>query len=97
MMSYSIMMKITGKINDFEYSTVLLNEVKNKIKSLNLIIFTCYIKTCFNCGKIQIAIETFNSLKKVLTCSTLIIYINFKSSFSINFVICFRKFNYFFN
>ena len=64
MMSYSIMMKITGKINDFEYSTVLLNEVKNKIKNLNLIIFTCYIKTCFNCGKIQIAIETFNSLKK---------------------------------
>jgi len=64
MMSYSIMMKITGKINDFEYSTVLLNEVKSKIKNLNLIIFTCYIKTCFNCGKVPIAIETFNSLKK---------------------------------
>lgn len=64
MMSYSIMMKILGKLNNYEYSKTLLEEIKSTNNNLSLIIFTCYIKTCFSTGHIVDACDTFFSLSQ---------------------------------
>ena len=40
MMSYSIMMKILGKLNNFEYSYQLIKEAKKTKQNFNLIMFT---------------------------------------------------------
>lgn len=64
MMSYSIMMKILGKLGNYEYSHNLMKEVKAKNSNFSLIIFTCYIKTCFSTGHIKEACSTFYELKK---------------------------------
>ena len=74
MMSYSIMMKILGKLNNFEYSKSLMEEVKSKNQNLSLIIFTCYIKTCFATGHINEACSTFFSLEKYKICPDAIAY-----------------------
>ena len=65
MMTYSILMKILGILGDFENSKKLYEEMKNdKNISMNLIIITCYIKTCFSTEHINEALETFNTIKK---------------------------------
>lgn len=85
MMSYSIMMKVYGKLNDFNMSKVLLEEVKRKTKNINLIIFTCYMKTCFNTGNIDEGLSTYKSLKSFklkadnVTFSTVLTGLNQKS------------------
>ena len=64
MMTYSIMLKILGILGDFDNSKRLFEELKNnKSISMNLIIITCFIKTCFSTSHIKEAIDTFNSLK----------------------------------
>ena len=64
MMTYSILLKILGVLNDFENSYKLFEEMKaDKNISMNLIIITCFIKTCLSNGHIKQAIETFNSIK----------------------------------
>ena len=64
MMTYSILLKILGILNDFENSYKLFEEMKAyKNISMNLIIITCFIKTCLSTGHIKQAIETFNSIK----------------------------------
>ena len=64
MMTYSILLKILGILNDFENSYKLFEEMKaDKNISMNLIIITCFIKTCLSTGHIKQAIETFNSIK----------------------------------
>ena len=65
MMTYSILLKILGVLNDFENSLKLFEEIKNEKNdiSMNLIIITCFIKTCFSTCHIKEAIETFNSIK----------------------------------
>ena len=65
MMTYSILLKILGVKKDFENSLKLFEEMKNdKNVSMNLIIITCFIKTCLTTGHIKEALETFNSIKK---------------------------------
>jgi pentatricopeptide repeat protein len=64
MMSFSIMMKIHGKLNDFTASKVLMEEVKKKNKNISLIIFTCYMKTCFSTGNLEEAISIYDQLSK---------------------------------
>ena len=62
MMTYSILLKILGVLGDFENSLKLFEEIKN-IKnnvSMNLILVTCFIKTCFSTNHIREAIDTFN-------------------------------------
>ena len=64
MMTYSILLKILGILNDFENSYKLFEEMKSdKNISMNLIIITCFIKTCLSTGNIKQAIDTFNSIK----------------------------------
>ena len=66
MMTYSILLKILGVLGDFDNSLKLFEEIKN-IKNnvtMNLILVTCFIKTCFSTSHIQEAIDTFNSFKK---------------------------------
>jgi len=65
MMSFSIMMKIYGKLNDFKSSKALIEEVKKKNKNISLIIFTCYIKTCFSTDNLEEAISIYNQLPKL--------------------------------
>jgi pentatricopeptide repeat protein len=85
MMSFSIMMKVYGKLNDFTNSKALLEEVKRKNKNINLIIFTCYMKTCFNTGNIDEGLFTYKSLKNFklkadnVTFSTVLTGLNQKS------------------
>ena len=74
MMSYSIMMKILGKLGDFEYSKYLMNEVKRKNANISLIIFTCYIKTCFSTGHVKEACSTFYDLGRYGLCPDEIAY-----------------------
>jgi pentatricopeptide repeat protein len=64
MMSYSIMMKVFGKLNDFPSSKKLMDEVKKKSKNISLIIFTCYIKTCFSTKNIEEAISIYKQFKE---------------------------------
>ena len=64
MMSYSIMMKILGKLNNFEYSNKLIKAAKKTKQNFNLIMFTCYIKTCLSTKHIKEAIESFNELEQ---------------------------------
>ena len=64
MMTYSILMKICGKLNDFENSYKLLNEMKENNINLNLIITTCFIKTCFNTNHVLEGINLFKDLPK---------------------------------
>jgi len=65
MMTYSILLKILGVLGDFENSLKLFEEIQNNNNILmNLIIMTCFIKTCFSTNHIKEAIDTFNSLKK---------------------------------
>jgi pentatricopeptide repeat protein len=64
MMSYSIMMKVYGKLGDFKSSKALMEEVKKKAKNISLIIFTCYMKTCLTTRNPEEAINTYNLFKK---------------------------------
>ena len=65
MMTYSLLLKILGVKKDFENSFKLFEEMKNdKNVSMNLIIITCFIKTCLTTGHIKEALDTFNSIKK---------------------------------
>ena len=66
MMTYSLLLKILGILGDFENSLNLFEEIKNRKESIsmNLIIITCFIKTCFSTNHVKEAIETFNSLEK---------------------------------
>ena len=66
MMTYSLLLKILGILGDYENSFFLFEEIKN-VKSnisMNLIILTCFIKTCFSTNHIKEAIDTFNSIEK---------------------------------
>ena len=63
MMTYSILMKICGKLNDFENSEKLLNEMEENKINFNLIIITCFIKTCFNTGHEIEGINIFKDIK----------------------------------
>ena len=76
MMTYSILLKILGVLGDFENSLKLFEEIKmnNKI-SMNLILITCFIKTCFSTNHIQEAIDTFNSFKNYKINPDAILYI----------------------
>ena len=62
MMTYSILLKILGKLNDFDNSFKLLNEMKDNDIKLNLIISTCFIKTCFNTNHIVEGLNLFKEL-----------------------------------
>ena len=65
MMTYSILLKILGILGDFENSQKIFDEIKsNKNIAMNLIIITCFIKTCFSTNHLKEAIDTFNSLKQ---------------------------------
>ena len=64
MMTYSILMKICGKLDDFDNSLKLLNEMKENDIKLNLIITTCFIKTCFNTNHIIEGLNLFKELPK---------------------------------
>ena len=65
MMTYSILMKIYGLLNDYDGSVKLLQEINsNKNIKMNLIIITCFIKTCFSTNHIKEAIELFVNLGK---------------------------------
>ena len=65
MMTYSILLKILGIMKDFDNSLKLFEEMKNdKNISMNLIIMTCFIKTCVSTGHLKEALVTFNSIKK---------------------------------
>jgi pentatricopeptide repeat protein len=64
MMSYSIMMKVFGRLNDFASSKRLMDEVKKKTKNISLIIFTCYIKTCFSTNNIDEAVSIYRQFKE---------------------------------
>ena len=64
MMTYSILMKILGKLNNFEDSFKILNEMKENNIKLNLIISTCFIKTCFNTNHIVEGLNLFKELPK---------------------------------
>jgi pentatricopeptide repeat protein len=78
MMSYSIMMKVYGRLNDFQSSKLLMDQVKQKTKNISLIIFTCYIKTCLSTRNPDEAITTYKQFKSYkiqpdsITFSTLI-------------------------
>ena len=65
MMTYSILLKILGILGDFDNSLKLFEEIKNLNNKIpmNLIIITCFIKTCFSTNHIKEAINTFNSIK----------------------------------
>jgi pentatricopeptide repeat protein len=63
MMSYSIMMKIYGKLGDFQSSKQLMDEVRAKSRNISLIIFTCYMKTCFTACNIEEAMKTYKEIK----------------------------------
>ena len=76
MMTYSLLLKILGVINDFDNSLKLFEEMKNdKNISMNLIIITCFIKTCVSTGHIKEALASFNSIKKYNLCPDTISYI----------------------
>ena len=65
MMTYSILLKILGLLGDFENSYKLFEEMKSdKNIEMNLIIITCFMKTCVSTGHIKEALDTFNSIKK---------------------------------
>ena len=66
MMTYSLLLKILGILGDYENSFFLFEEIKNVKNniSMNLIILTCFIKTCFSTAHIKEAIDTFNSIEK---------------------------------
>jgi pentatricopeptide repeat protein len=65
MMTYSLLLKILGVIKDFDNSLKLFEEMKkDKNITINLIIITCFIKTCVSTGHIKEALITFNSIKK---------------------------------
>ena len=64
MMTYSILLKILGILGDYENSYKLFEEIKsNSDISINLIMITCFIKTCFGTNHIKEAIHTFNTMK----------------------------------
>lgn len=64
MMTYSILLKILGVLGDYENSYKLFEEIKvNRDISINLIMITCFIKTCFGTNHIKEAINTFNTMK----------------------------------
>ena len=65
MMTYSLLLKILGVLGDFHNSQILFEEIKNVQNniSMNLIIITCFIKTCFSTNHIKEAIDTFNSIE----------------------------------
>ena len=64
MMTYSILLKILGVLGDYENSYKLFEEIKaNSDISINLIMITCFIKTCFGTNHIKEAINTFNTMK----------------------------------
>lgn len=62
MLSYSIMLKILGKLNKFEYSTTIFNKAKQNKKNINLIMFTCYIKTCLYNKHVEEAMISFKEM-----------------------------------
>ena len=63
MMTYSILLKILGILGDYENSYKLFEEIKTKSDiSINLIMITCFIKTCFGTNHIKEAINTFNTM-----------------------------------
>ena len=64
MMTYSLLLKILGILGDFDNSLKLFEEMKNGKNniSMNLIILTCFIKTCFSSNHIKEAINAFNSI-----------------------------------
>lgn len=63
MMAFSIMMKVNGRLHNFEDSKALMEEVKRKKGNISLIIFTCYIRTCFSTHHVEEAMSTFKSLQ----------------------------------
>ncbi|MCQ2815756.1 MAG: hypothetical protein MJ252_00670 [archaeon] len=64
-MTYSIIMKIYGILNDFKNSKELMEEAKANRKNYSLILYTCFIKTCLNSLNLTEAINSFNELKSI--------------------------------
>jgi pentatricopeptide repeat protein len=78
-MSFSIMMKIYGKLGGYEESRNLMNELRKNNEKISLIIYTCYMRTCFNDKRAEEAMEILKEItsKKIepdhVTFKTLII------------------------
>ena len=88
MMTYSILMKICGKLNDFDNSYRLLNEMKENDINFNLIIMTCYIKTCLNTNHVVEGINTFKEMTKYNIYPDNIAYTTIISGIINNFELC---------
>jgi pentatricopeptide repeat protein len=79
LMSFSIMMKIYGKLGNYEESKNLINELRKNDEKISLIIYTCYMRTCFNDKRAEEAMEIFKEItsKKIepdhVTFKTLVI------------------------
>ena len=81
-------MKICGKLNDFENSYKLLNEMKENNINFNLIIMTCYIKTCLNTNHVVEGINTFKEMTKYNIYPDNIAYTTIISGIINNFELC---------
>lgn len=68
LMSFSIMMKIYGKLNNYQDSRKLIDELRNNQDNISVIIYTCYIRTCFNSKKIEEAMEVYKEIKSKKLC-----------------------------
>ena len=81
-------MKICGKLNDFDNSYRLLNEMKENDINFNLIIMTCYIKTCLNTNHVVEGINTFKEMTKYNIYPDNIAYTTIISGIINNFELC---------
>lgn len=62
--SYSIALKVYGKLNDFSSSRALISKIESENQG-SLIIYTCFIKTCFNLSNVKVAVEYFEKIKRL--------------------------------
>jgi pentatricopeptide repeat protein len=62
LMSFSIMMKVYGKLGNYEESKKLMSELRKNKEKISLIIYTCYMRTCFNSKKPDEAMDIFKEI-----------------------------------
>lgn len=64
LLTYSLMMKVFGLLNEFQESKNLFTKcIQNK--SISIVTASCYMKTCFSNKKIKDAIDAWNVLDKL--------------------------------
>jgi len=62
LMSFSIMMKIYGKLNMYSESRKIMDELRRNNEKISIIIYTCYIRSCFTARKTEEAMQVYKEM-----------------------------------